>query len=122
MHERSKDNQSLEEQMHERSKYNNQIRILWTESDSVYFYQWKLQLEEEVDEGGILPTYSTWIFALGVVAVASSVLLVAVLPFLKNRIASAYILALLASCNLMVMHVVVHGNDIFSFLDSSCLY
>ena len=63
----------------------------------------------EVDEVGILPTYSTWIFALGFVAVASSVLLVAVLPFLKNRIASAYILALLASCNLMVMHVVVHA-------------
>jgi len=68
-------------------------------------------------EGVVQPSYGAWILALGVLAIASALVVIALLtnvvqaPWVwSNRsLAAAYALALLASFNLMVMHLIVHA-------------
>ena len=65
----------------------------------------------------IVPTYYAWIFVLGCMAIMASVVVIAVvaevikLPFTfsDRSLAAAYILAVLASVNYLVMHSIVHG-------------
>ena len=68
--------------------------------------------------GGVVqPSYGAWILALGVLAIASSLVAIALLtnvikgPWAWNNrsLAAAYALAMLASFNLVVMHLVVHA-------------
>ena len=71
----------------------------------------------ESQQSVVQPSYGTWILALGVLAIASALVGIALLANIvkapwtwSNRgLAAAYTLALLASFNLMVMHLIVHG-------------
>ena len=73
--------------------------------------------EAREDNEAFVPIYVHWILAMGCAAIVISVLVIAVLvdliklpwSFSNRNLAAAYILAVLASFNMMVMNSVAHG-------------
>ena len=76
-------------------------------------------MEDTAAEGdeAVVPSYAFWILATGSAAIVISILAIAILTdliklpwsFSDRNLAAAYLLAVLASFNLLVMHSVVHG-------------